>query len=678
VIALVWLAWRVPESQNASLSASSGLLRRKLLGVGVIALVAIVGGSLLGAASAPSVAERFVLREKIQPPFDPLVYPSPLSGFRSYTKSTSTATLFTVDGLTKGDRIRIATMDSYNGQVWNVTSPTVQSQASGTFGLVGARLSPTSLLTIAGHETLTVDVGSYRDVWIPTSGYATTIAFTTKKPDSTEVRYNSQTGILVDTGTVTSGQRYSLDVDREKIPTDAQLEKVGVANISLPPVQNVPELIGSKASEFAGKATTPIDKLRNIEAAFKKQGTLSHGTANDLVPSRAGHGADRMKLLLSQTPMVGDQEQYASAFALMARSFGYPARVVMGFAPKTITAGQSVAVKSKDVTAWVEVAFDGVGWIPFDPTPDASNAPTVQPSKPQTEALPQVRQPPRTGVNQNNLVSPTDIDKSKKTPDGFVLPAWIAPTALGVGIPLALYFVPLIIIAALKRRRRERRRTTGDPDRQAAGAWDELADTYAELGYRAPRSATRLQAALLFEQQFREQLELRQRERTDAATRASNRAARAEVKAARVAAKAEAKANAGVATRSRTDVMASAMTGAVARLKDASTWRPGVVGDNDALPVIPGLRDFAVSADAAVFSGDEIPAATVDGLWSELGSAQDAARRSVSWFRRRISKFRMRSRGELAKAVAARVAAASDATRKSLTRKPFARKAVAS
>jgi hypothetical protein len=656
VIALVWLAWRVPQSDNASLNSTAGLLRGKLIGVAMIAMVAIIGGALLGAASAPTTAQRFVLRNNIQPPFDPLIYPSPLSGFRVYTKDTANATLFTVTGLTKTDRIRIATMDSYNGQVWNVTSPTDSSQASGTFGLVGAKLGSASLVKVASTETLNVAIGTYHDGWIPTSGYASSIRFTADAPTSTQVRYNTETGILIDTADVGAGQKYTLTIDQQATATDAQLEKVGVANISLPPVQNVPELIGSKATEFAGKATAPIDKLRAIEAAFKKQSILSHGTKNDAVPSRAGHGADRMKLLLSQTPMVGDQEQYASAFALMARSLGYPARVVMGFAPKTITPGQAVTVKSHDVTAWVEVAFQGVGWVPFDPTPDASNQPTVTPSKPKTESLPQVRQPPRTNNNQNDLVSPTEISKSKKAKPPYALPEWVVPTAFGVGIPLAIYFLPLLVIAAIKRRRRRRRRR-GPNDRQAAGAWDELVDVYAELGYRAPRRATRVQSALLFEQQFRDELESRERERSAAAKRVSNRGARAEAKAA---AKGQPASSGTTAS--------SLVAGAMARLKDASTWRPGVAGENDAPPVLPGLREFAVAADAAVFSGEDVAPETVTQLWAELVPVEDAGRRSVSWLRRRLSAFRVRSRANLSRAFASRMAAVSSLNRKAATR----------
>jgi transglutaminase-like putative cysteine protease len=654
VIALVWLAWRAPQSSNVTLGSGSGLLRRKLIGVGVIGLVAIVGGSLLGAASAPSASQRFVLRDNIQPPFDPLIYASPLSGFRVYTKNTSTAPLFTITGLAKGERIRIATMDSYDGQVWNVTSPSADSQASGTFGLVGARLGTASLEQVNDPQTLQVTIGKYNDVWIPTSGYANSIHFAAQAPASTDLRYNTQTGILIDTETLHAGQKYTIDVDRQSDPKDSALETVPVATISQTPITQQPDLVQSKATEFAGKATTPIDKLRAIEAAFKKEGALSHGQiGNGELPSRAGHGADRMRLLLSQTPMVGDQEQYASAFALMARSLGYPARVVMGFSPKTVTAGQPVAVTSKDVSAWVEVAFRGVGWVTFDPTPDSSNRPTVTPSKPQNEALPQVRQPPRTTSNQNNLVSPTDIGKSKKTPTPYVLPSWIVPTALSLSIPLAAYFIPFLVVAAVKRRRRSRRRTSVAPDRRAAGAWDELTDVYAELGYSVTRTATRVQTALLLENQFREQLEDRERERTDVARRTANRASRASAPSEPV----------GTGAKS-----ASLIGGAIARLKDAGSWRPGVAGENDALPVLPGLREFAVASDAAVFSGSEISHESVEQLWSELSESEKAARRSVSWFRRRLSAFRIRSRTDLTQLRARLASRPAPLTRKVSTR----------
>ena len=46
----------------------------------------MVLGTLAGLAFAPAAENRFVLRDEIVPPFDAREFPSPLAGFRSYTK----------------------------------------------------------------------------------------------------------------------------------------------------------------------------------------------------------------------------------------------------------------------------------------------------------------------------------------------------------------------------------------------------------------------------------------------------------------------------------------------------------------------------------------------------------------------------------------------------------------
>ena len=51
---------------------------------------------------------------------------------------------------------------------------------------------------------------------------------------------------------------------------------------------------------------------------------------------------------------------------------GYPSRVVMGFT----VAGADV--KGDDVDAWAEVAFDGIGWVAFDPTPENTDVPRAE------------------------------------------------------------------------------------------------------------------------------------------------------------------------------------------------------------------------------------------------------------------------------------------------------------
>jgi transglutaminase-like putative cysteine protease len=61
---------------------------------------------------------------------------------------------------------------------------------------------------------------------------------------------------------------------------------------------------------------------------------------------------------------------FAYAMGVMLRTLGIPARVATGFTP-----GQggdddgTYSVTTNDLHAWVEVPFEGYGWLPFEPTP---------------------------------------------------------------------------------------------------------------------------------------------------------------------------------------------------------------------------------------------------------------------------------------------------------------------
>jgi hypothetical protein len=290
------------------------------------------------------------------------------------------------------------------------------------------------------------------------------------------------------------GQSYELTEVDQNLPSDAALERVPTATLSLPPATDVPDVVRARADKIIGKVNTPIDKLRALEQNLKTTGFFSHGTASDQAPSRAGHGADRMAEMMTRSSMVGDQEQYASLFALMARSEGMSARVVMGFAPKNVKNG-TATVTGDNVTAWVEVAFQGVGWIPFFPTPDNPDVPQDQVPKPQTEPQPQVRQPPRTPNHTDDLITPVQInDKRHDEGPPFALPGWLIALGLSILIPAAIVFLPILVVAWVKRRRRDRRRSR-DPDAAVAGAWDELLDQLVELGYDTPSRVTRGAAA---------------------------------------------------------------------------------------------------------------------------------------------------------------------------------------
>jgi transglutaminase-like putative cysteine protease len=73
---------------------------------------------------------------------------------------------------------------------------------------------------------------------------------------------------------------------------------------------------------------------------------------------------------------TGYCQQFATAFALLSRSLGYPTRVSVGFLPGDVSNNTGTfVVRGTDAHAWPEVLFEGYGWVAFEPTP-RSAAPT--------------------------------------------------------------------------------------------------------------------------------------------------------------------------------------------------------------------------------------------------------------------------------------------------------------
>jgi protein-glutamine gamma-glutamyltransferase len=73
---------------------------------------------------------------------------------------------------------------------------------------------------------------------------------------------------------------------------------------------------------------------------------------------------------------IGYCQQFSGAMALMLRMVGIPTRVVSGFAPGSPDLDQDrvFQVEDFDAHSWVEVYFNDIGWVTFDPTPAAAPA----------------------------------------------------------------------------------------------------------------------------------------------------------------------------------------------------------------------------------------------------------------------------------------------------------------
>jgi len=513
-IALAWAAWRRHEARvaaSAGTTVESGAsgggsssaadpeaakkLRTTRLALGAGLVVAALGaGFVTGGVLMPASA-REVIRDQIVPPLDLHDYASPLVGFRSYVRDFKEESLFTVQGLPDGARIRLATLDAYDGIVYNVAGD--GSSGSGTF----VRVSNDIANDVAGTPaTLDFTLTGLDGVWIPDAGYLDSFTFTGDRAATLKdaLHYNAATGVALDTQALTEGDSYTMDVVIPPTLNDEQLSDRSIGTQVVPRATGVPDDVSSLASEYLGDASTPIQQVRNIATGLSQNGFFSHGLEGEAV-SRAGHGAERIASLLSATQMVGDDEQYAVAMALMVRSMGMPARVVMGFYPEKYSGtAASYDITGDNLHAWVEVPFEGAGWVAFDPTPPKDQIPLEEAPKPKSDPKAQVLQPPPPPQQPAELppdIRTQDTDQEEVKPDGFdFLPVFL----IGGGL-LALLIVvlgPLLLILSLKLRRRKRRRLADRPADRVSGGWDEIVDRAGDLGTPVAAGATRRDNAM--------------------------------------------------------------------------------------------------------------------------------------------------------------------------------------
>lgn len=500
VVATGWLAVRqswtpaqaaIPLGEDGQ-TGSRGSGRRLAAGAAVVA-VAVTLGILSSGLAAPA-APRYVLRDVVIPPFDIREYASPLQSFRALVRDDADTTLFTVSGMPKDARVRLAAMDAYSGTVYNVSDEGAGS--SSAFVPVRADMSPGA----TGEPTrVRVEIGSYDGVWLPAVGAVETVTFAGARADDLRraAHYNPATQTGVVTAGLTDGDVYDLDVVVPRHPSDDALAGVAFAPVKLPAQQAVPQEFAELASDATAEAETPIERVRALQALLRDGGFFSHGLEGEPL-SRAGHTAERISTLLGSEQMVGDDEQYAVAMALLAREIGIPARVVMGFHPDDdAPAAGSFTATGDTLHAWVEVAFEGVGWLPFDPTPPEDQVPSDQTTKPRADPKPQVLQPPP--PQQAPVDMPPTIPDEREAEEEDDSGLGTLLTVLGViGISLLVLAVlasPFVAIGAVKAARRRRRREAERAADRISGGWDELVDRAVDYGTPVRAGATRIEDA---------------------------------------------------------------------------------------------------------------------------------------------------------------------------------------
>lgn len=160
-------------------------------------------------------------------------------------------------------------------------------------------------------------------------------------------------------------------------------------------------------SIIRGRAT-PYEKARAIEDYLKNN---LHYT---LAPGPTPDGRDFVSYFLLESRR-GYCTYFASAMGVMARIAGIPSRYIEGYLVKPAESGAAMVI-GKNAHAWVELYFDGFGWLSFDPTPEE---PDKLPPLPTPKAL-----PPSSTPQPTPLPTPEPSDESlpEDTPQPSVPP----------------------------------------------------------------------------------------------------------------------------------------------------------------------------------------------------------------------------------------------------------------
>ncbi|WP_454041336.1 transglutaminaseTgpA domain-containing protein [Cellulosimicrobium sp. Marseille-Q8652] len=509
VVGLLWASWRVTAARlgghqvttEASRAATRRLWWHRVRAGAAMLAVGGVAAAFGGPVLLPD-EPRTVLRETVVPPLDLHEYVSPLTAFRKYAKDMKEAELFTVRGLPAGTKVRLATLDAYNGVVYDASSGL---PGSGVYTRAGEEIATVAPGTEA---TLDVVVGDYSGVWVPETGTLAGISYTGDRARELAegTYYNATTGTALTTAGLQPGDTYTVTARVSPEPTEEDLRAGAIEQVQVPPTPKglLPAALAGKGAQFMGEETDPVDQLFALRDGLVASGIFSSGLDNQ-PPSRPGHSAERIDTLLADEEMVGDDEQFAVALALMANQAGIPARVVMGFYPDEkdpLEPGEPFTATGADVHAWAEVPFVGHGWVPIVAIPDEDNKIQPEPKSLQVPKPPVLEDPePPEEPAEAEAGKVDDEDKEKADSDGF---DWgtVLVVAVAVAIPLALLALPIVLILASKARRRARRRAAERPVDRVSGGWREVVDAATDLGTPVPSGATRREGAGVIAQTF--------------------------------------------------------------------------------------------------------------------------------------------------------------------------------
>lgn len=546
VLGGVWIWWHTTAARRAALrlgrsSAEKQRSQTVRTAAGTLFLVLAVGSGLV---FAPGLTQggRQVAREAVDPAVVLARVPSLLAEYRAAkTDDLISAPLFSVEWQADAvpARLPLAVLPDYNGTEFGIA-------AAGAKRFV--RLTAGQQLRKPAEVTFTIQK-AYRGVWLPGGSFGDVPEFAGKRVAelAEEVFTNPGLGTSIIAGSEQSGATtetgFAAAAVTGLLPGDSYTVAVESATPALSklgsPVQDREDFSRTmpQLAKWLQRQQIPPTAAGLTEAikTLRERGYLSHSLERDagsgkwyqqlrekfgssFAASPGGHSRARLEDMFRQlneqeqaaglrpnakqlVAAVGDDEQFAAASALIARSLGFSSRVVVGVRFNEGVDGVPACEKvcrGDNLAAWIEVRGSGEEWVAFDVTPQVRNAPqqiSAGEQHPKYVTVPQeqdakVVEPPQGAGEQGRAARKSVAGQGA---------SWVWPLLLLLAqvvlllILLALPFVWLVVLRV--QRTVFRGGGFASAEMQQVLLWERLVAGLRDAGRELPANCTRQELA---------------------------------------------------------------------------------------------------------------------------------------------------------------------------------------
>jgi hypothetical protein len=380
--------------------------------------------------------------------------------------------------------LRIAVLKQYNGVDWTAGDRSIISDqtANGLVPLEKPDLA--SDVTLKSYNYAVSATSDFDSHWLPTQYPVSDITATGNwHYDTTTMDF-----IAGDDHTTTAGLSYTMTAAQPQITAFSMVKSltapltIQTGYTALP--SSLPPVVGDLAQQVTKGAESRYEQAVMLQRWFRSTGGFTYDLRKSPVN---GNGNAALLQFLTPGPngRRGYCEQFASAYAVMARTLDIPARVAVGFLQPTAgTSDHQWVYRAHDLHAWPELYFQGSGWVRFEPTPgtrarsvpDYTVGPVRKPTDPKSNQT-QGGKIPSESASATTKKS-HDLSATRTSSSGSHVP-WglLVGVLVGLVVLVGISLVP----GAVRRARRTRRLAGGAED-----AWAELRDSAVDLGVSWP------------------------------------------------------------------------------------------------------------------------------------------------------------------------------------------------